>query len=32
MNEELTKEEYNQEQFNYYNGYLEDQIDCYLNM
>ena len=27
MNEELTNEEYNQEQFDYYNSYLEDQVD-----
>ena len=32
MNEELTNEEYNQEQFDYYNSYLEDQVDCHLNM
>ena len=28
----LTDEEYNQEQFDYYNSYLEDQVDCHLNM
>ena len=25
-------EEYNQEQFDYYNSYLEDQVDAHLNM
>ena len=25
-------EEYNQEQFDYYNSYLEDQVDTHLNM
>ena len=24
-------EEYNQEQFDYYNSYLEDMIDCHIN-
>ncbi len=28
----LTDEEYNQEQFDYYNSYLEDQVDTHLNM
>jgi hypothetical protein len=28
---ELTDEEYNQEQFDYYNSYLEDQVDTYIN-
>ena len=32
MNEALNNEEYNQEQFDYYNSYLEDQVDCQLNM
>ena len=31
MNEKLTNEEYNQEQFDYYNSYLEDQVDYYIN-
>ena len=31
MNEELTNEEYNQEQFDYYNSYLEDQVGYYIN-
>ena len=26
------EEEYNQEQFDYYNSYLEDQVDTHLNM
>jgi len=32
MNEVLNNEEYNQEQFDYYDSYLEDQVDCHLNM
>ena len=28
----MTDEEYNQEQFDYYNSYLEDQVDIHLNM
>ena len=28
----LTDEEYNQEQFDYYNSYLEDKVDTHLNM
>ena len=28
---DLTDEEYNQEQFDYYNSYLEDQIDTHIN-
>ena len=31
MNEKLINEEYNQEQFDYYNSYLEDQVDYYIN-
>ena len=27
----ITDEEYNQEQFDYYNSYLEDMIDCHIN-
>ncbi len=29
---DIIDEEYNQEQFDYYNSYLEDQVDCHLNM
>ena len=32
MDKELTNEEYNQEQFDYYNSYLEDQVDININM
>jgi len=32
MNYNITDEEYNQEQFDYYNSYLEDQIDININM
>ena len=28
----MTDEEYDQEQFDYYNSYLEDQVDTHLNM
>ena len=28
---DLTDEEYNQEQFDYYNSYLEDQVDTHIN-
>ena len=28
----IKDEEYNQEQFDYYNSYLEDQVDTHLNM
>ena len=28
----IIDEEYNQEQFDYYNSYLEDQVDTHLNM
>jgi hypothetical protein len=31
MNKELTNEEYNQEQFDYYNSYLDDMIDYHTN-
>ena len=31
MEEKLTNEEYNQEQFDYYNSYLEDQIGIHTN-
>ena len=31
MNEKLTNEEYNQEQFDYYNSYLEDQVEFHIN-
>ena len=31
MNEKLTKEEYNQEQFEYYNSYLEDMVDYHVD-
>ncbi len=27
----ITDEEYNQEQHDYYNSYLEDMIDCHIN-
>ncbi len=27
----ITDEEYDQEQFDYYNSYLEDQVDTYIN-
>ena len=27
----MTDEEYDQEQFDYYNSYLEDQVDTYIN-
>ena len=30
--DKLTDEEYNQEQFDYYNSYLEDQVDTHINM
>ena len=29
--DKLTDEEYNQEQFDYYNSYLEDMVDCHIN-
>ena len=29
---DIIDEEYNQEQFDYYNSYLEDQVDTHLNM
>jgi len=29
---EPTDEEYNQEMHDYYASYLEDQVDCHLNM
>jgi len=32
MNYNIKDEEYNQEQFDYYNSYLEDQIDININM
>ena len=32
MFDKLNDEEYNQEQFDYYNSYLEDQIDTHINM
>ena len=32
MNYNMTDEEYDQEQFDYYNSYLEDQIDININM
>ncbi len=28
----MTDEEYDQEQFDYYNSYLEDQVETHLNM
>ena len=28
----IIDEEYNQEQFDYYNSYLEDQVDININM
>ena len=28
----IKDEEYNQEQFDYYNSYLEDQVDININM
>ena len=31
MLNKLKNEEYNQEQFDYYNSYLEDQVDYYIN-
>ena len=31
MDKELTNEEYNQEQFDYYNSYLEDLVDFHVN-
>mgnify|MGYP003140191740 CR=1 FL=1 len=27
----ITDEEYNQEQFDYYNSYLEDMVDFHIN-
>jgi hypothetical protein len=32
MNYNIKDEEYNQEQFDYYNSYLEDQVDININM
>ena len=32
MHYNITDEEYNQEQFDYYNSYLEDQVDININM
>ena len=32
MNYNIRDEEYNQEQFDYYNSYLEDQVDININM
>jgi len=32
MNYNMTDEEYDQEQFDYYNSYLEDQVDININM
>ena len=32
MDKILNNEEYNQEQFDYYNSYLEDQVDININM
>jgi len=32
MNYNITDEEYDQEQFDYYNSYLEDQIDININI
>ena len=29
---DIIDEEYNQEQFDYYNSYLEDQVDININM
>ena len=29
---EFKDKEYNEQQFEYYNSYLEDQVDCHLNM
>ena len=29
---DIIDKEYNQEQFDYYNSYLEDQVDTHLNM
>ena len=29
---DIKDEEYNQEQFDYYNSYLEDQVDIHINM
>ncbi len=31
MNYNITDEEYNQEQFDYYNSYLEDMVDFHIN-
>jgi hypothetical protein len=32
MNYNMTDEEYDQEQFDYYNSYLEDTVDTHINM
>ena len=31
MNYNMTDEEYDQEQFDYYNSYLEDMVDFHIN-
>ena len=31
MNYNMTDEEYDQEQFDYYNSYLEDLVDFHIN-
>ena len=31
MFDKLNDEEYNQEQFDYYNSYLVDMVDCHIN-
>jgi len=31
MFDKLNDEEYNQEQFDYYNSYLEDMVDFHIN-
>ena len=31
MNYNITDEEYDQEQFDYYNSYLEDLVDIHVN-